>query len=98
MSTRLHICTPEGGFRAVDISVEQASSEGVVIGRDPSADVFIDDPAASRFHARLLRDDLQWRVQDLESSNGTFLNGDPIRESELAPGDRLGIGDCFSRG
>ncbi|MEE2857911.1 MAG: sigma 54-interacting transcriptional regulator [Planctomycetota bacterium] len=97
MSTRLHICTPEGGFRAVDISVEQASSEGVVIGRDPSADVFIDDPAASRFHARLLRDDLQWRVQDLESSNGTFLNGDPIRESELAPGDRLGIGDCELR-
>ena len=97
MRTRLHICTPEGGFRAVDISVEQASSEGVVIGRDPSADVFIDDPAASRFHARLLCDDLQWRVLDLESSNGTFLNGDPIHESELAPGDRLGIGDCELR-
>ena len=61
------------------------------------ADVFIDDRAASRFHVRLSLDGARWRILDLESSNGTFINGDPIKEAEFAPGDRLGIGDSEIR-
>ncbi|HIG05599.1 MAG TPA: FHA domain-containing protein [Planctomycetes bacterium] len=97
MSTSLHICTSAGAFHVVEISTEQAKEGGLIIGRDPAADVTIDDGAASRFHARLSCKDQRWYVVDLESSNGTYLNNDPIRESELAPGDLLAIGDCEIR-
>ncbi|MDE0959143.1 MAG: sigma 54-interacting transcriptional regulator [Planctomycetota bacterium] len=97
MSTSLHICTPSGGFYVVEISVEQAMNDGLVIGRDPGADVTIDDDAASRFHARLSCKDQRWYIVDLESSNGTYLNNDPVRQSELAPGDLLAIGDSEIR-
>ncbi|MEM7261953.1 MAG: sigma 54-interacting transcriptional regulator, partial [Planctomycetota bacterium] len=68
--------------------------EGIVLGRDEGADVTLDDPAVSRFHARLFYNDDRWRILDLGSSNQTFVNGDPIRESPLEPGDQVGIGDC----
>ena len=68
-----------------------------MIGRDRAANITIDDQAASRFHAKLLLKKDGWRIVDLESSNGTFLNGDPIRDVEFAPGDQLGIGDSELR-
>ncbi len=93
MTTRLHISSAEGVFSVTEISDSTAAGDGIVIGRDQAADVFIDDPAASRFHARLIRQGLTWKVVDLDSSNGTYLNGDRIKNSDLAPGDHLSIGD-----
>jgi pSer/pThr/pTyr-binding forkhead associated (FHA) protein len=46
----------------------------------------------SRRHARLVFRDGNWIVQDLQSTNGTSLNGTPIGRSELRPGDELQIG------
>ena len=97
LTTRLHILNRDGQYTSREISIESASGDGIVIGRDPTADIPIDDRAASRFHVKLLHRDQRWRVLDLESSNGTFLNGDPIKEAEFAPGDRLGIGDSEIR-
>ena len=67
---------------------------GLVIGRDSAADIVLADVAVSRFHARLIPSNGGWKVLDLDSSNKTYVNGDPIREAELAPGDHIGIGDC----
>ncbi len=67
-----------------------------VIGRDAACDVVLDDTATSRKHARLYLDDLgQFWVQDLQSKNGTTLNGNPVSTSRIQTGDRIGIGGCL---
>jgi pSer/pThr/pTyr-binding forkhead associated (FHA) protein len=65
----------------------------VSIGRDPDqADVTIVDPAISRRHCALSKEGAVVRVEDLGSSNGTFLNGERIQSSEVRPGDTLKVG------
>ena len=69
-------------------------SDGVVIGRDPAAcDVVLDADVASRRHARIMTDPGGDTIlADLGSSNGTFVNGEPVTRILLADGDRLGFG------
>lgn len=93
MSSRLWIREPSGRIREQALP-DECSSEGIVIGRDETAGVVLRDPAVSRFHARLLQRDGDWIVVDLESSNRSYVNGDPIHEWTLRPGDQIGIGDC----
>lgn len=52
--------------------------ELVTIGRDGTSDLIIDHPLASRRHARLERDESGFLVRDLNSTNGTYVNGEPI--------------------
>lgn len=73
-------------------------SEELTIGRSPSCGfVLADDAQASRRHARVRPEGGAWRVADLGSRNGTFLNGERVSaELELAPGDRVQVGGaCF---
>lgn len=68
--------------------------EELVIGRHPECDVVLPGPAVSRRHARLRFRDGIWILEDLESTNGTVVNGAPlIGRCRLEPGDRLLIGD-----
>lgn len=63
------------------------------IGRGADADVVVDDPDVSRHHARLEAENGIVYVSDLESANGTYLNGRPLRQAiELRPGDRIDVG------
>ncbi len=65
----------------------------VRIGRSRENDVFIADPALSRFHAELEQDDVGWRILDRGSKNGTFVNERRIEgAARLADGDRINIG------
>ena len=66
----------------------------VVVGRDPEgAQLVIDDPEASRRHASLTPEGQSLSVEDLGSTNGTFVNGSRIaKERILIPGDRMMIG------
>lgn len=65
----------------------------VVIGRLPSCDLPVDDMTVSRQHARLIRMEQGFAVQDLESANGTLVNGQRIRQVvTLHPGDVITIG------
>lgn len=83
---------PERGRR---YAVEQA---GARIGRDPSNDFVVNDPSLSRFHCRIyLAGDGQARVADLGSTNTTEVNGSPISDVALVPGDRIAIGDTILR-
>ena len=50
-----------------------------IVGRDPSAAVRIDDPTVSRHHARIVVDETGARLDDLDSKNGTFLEGKAVR-------------------
>jgi pSer/pThr/pTyr-binding forkhead associated (FHA) protein len=68
-------------------------SSGLVLGRE-QADVVIDDPGVSRRHAviRPVEDGLE--IEDLDSLNGTWVNGRRIAgATRLAPGDRVTLGD-----
>jgi diguanylate cyclase (GGDEF)-like protein len=64
-----------------------------IIGRSPSADIQIDQDSISRQHAKLRFDGEQLTVQDLGSTNGTFINGDRVSSGKLGEGDRLHIGE-----
>jgi len=65
----------------------------IQIGRDPSNDVVIASPNVSRFHAQVERVGQRYRVEDLRSSNGTFVNGERIEGSVwLKPDDTIRIG------
>ncbi|NOX53071.1 MAG: FHA domain-containing protein, partial [Planctomycetes bacterium] len=65
----------------------------VTIGRDPSRELPIDDPACSRLHARLWHDGQQWWIEDCGSRNGTFVNSRRIERMTLQPGDAVRIGE-----
>jgi FHA domain len=67
-------------------------SRELFIGRSSSCDIVLSDASVSRRHARLVLRDGSWVVQDLESTNGTNLNGRRIHRCELRPGDQLILG------
>lgn len=75
---------PEKGHR-FPLRAEQT------VGRGRLADLRLTDPAASRLHARLVRDGRGLRAEDLGSKNGLRVNG-RRRVRRLAPGDELTIG------
>jgi len=88
----------------------QAASEKIllyalplVMGRDELADLQIDSGRVSRQHAAISRDGKIYRIRDLGSTNGTFVNGVRIDELPLSDGDMLVIADveftfCLPRG
>lgn len=63
-----------------------------VIGRKGEVDIIIEDPQCSRFHAELTRGSAGWRITDLGSTNGTYLNGKEISSAVLKHEDQLIIG------
>ena len=64
----------------------------VVIGRNPHADVKLDDCWTSRVHCEISEINGILLVRDLDSHNGTMVNGQYVKEAHLLPGDRLTIG------
>jgi hypothetical protein len=61
-------------------------------GRHPQSDLFLDDITVSRRHAEFVRVDDGFRVRDVGSLNGTYLNRERVEESDLANGDEVQIG------
>lgn len=67
-------------------------ADGLTIGREDGCDVCLQDPKASRHHARIIVEGSVVEVEDLGSSNGTRLNGKAIRRRVLRSGDVIQIG------
>jgi len=63
------------------------------IGRDPTNQVALADPSVSRKHCLLRREDGRFQIRDLESRNGTLVNGVAIKEHWLRHGDEIATGD-----
>jgi hypothetical protein len=61
-------------------------------GRHPKSDLFLDDVTVSRRHAEFVRDSGVFRVRDVGSLNGTYLNRERVEEAELTNGDEVQIG------
>ena len=82
----------------VSVAAPEASREVelraafVRIGRAEDNDIVIADAQASAYHAVLRHDGANWTVEDLGSTNGTFVNGRRVTQSSLSPGDRVTLG------
>lgn len=63
-----------------------------LLGRGGACQVALPDPICSRVHARIMAGDGQWVVADHESRNGTFVNGQKVREASLGDGHVIRIG------
>jgi len=63
------------------------------IGRTTAADFILDEALVSRVHCRLTATrGGELEIRDLESTNGTFVNGERVEVARLAPGDTLQVG------
>lgn len=73
------------------------SSRGLTMGRSETRDVVVPDPAASRHHCSVVPRESSWVLRDMGSANGVYVNGVRVRESLLADGDRIRIGNTEFR-
>ena len=69
------------------------SSSEVPIGRDPANLLSVSDPSLSRRHCVITREGERYKIRDLDSRNGTFVNGEAVKETWLQHGDQISLGD-----
>jgi transcriptional regulator with GAF, ATPase, and Fis domain len=77
-----------------DLTFALPSGE-IHIGRDPSNLLSISDPSLSRRHCALTRDSEGFKIRDLDSRNGTSVNGVAVKEVRLRHGDQISVGDSI---
>lgn len=87
MKSSVVIRLPDGSTQQVELT-----SDAYRIGRHPENEIVVSVQVASRSHARLERRGEEWWYIDLDSRNGTFLNGERIRSVKLQDGMSVQIG------
>lgn len=85
----LKLVFPPDSANVQEITIDK---QEIFIGRDESCEVIINDKKASRKHLRIYKDGLRVQAQDLDSANGTFVNGHRIQSTMLSGEDILKIG------
>ncbi|HEV2250080.1 MAG TPA: DUF3662 and FHA domain-containing protein [Candidatus Limnocylindria bacterium] len=86
---------PQGAIVAREGSVRREvplGAEPITVGRDPKNDIVLDDRRVSRRHAEVRLRLGRYTLYDLQSTNGTFVNGRRIAEMVLSHDDRISIG------
>jgi len=86
----LNVTLPDGKTRRYRLT-----HRPVVIGRDAQCELPIDDPSASRRHARVVPAADGFLVEDMGSKNGTLVNEETCRSKTLQDGDRIQIGSTL---
>jgi predicted component of type VI protein secretion system len=82
--------SPPAALLALDWTGGQTE---LLVGRHHGCDVVLADPSVSRRHAQLRFRDGSWILRDLDSTNGTTVNGQTVVRCRLLPGDHLTLGD-----
>src|SRR6266545_315146 len=72
-----------------EVKAYPLSGTQISIGRSERSDIALADPGVSRNHARIVREGDDFIVEDLGSTNGTEVNGQPVRRRRLADGDMV---------
>ena len=80
----------------VGLVMRELTRDIVMIGRAPSNQIVIDHPTVSAQHAVLLRVHDSYSLKDLDSSNGTQINGDFVTDAELKVRDRIQFGSVIA--
>jgi ABC-type multidrug transport system ATPase subunit/pSer/pThr/pTyr-binding forkhead associated (FHA) protein len=75
--------------------LHQVRGQRITVGRLPDNDVVLDDLLVSRRHAQLDLTPSGYRLTDLGTGNGTYVNGQRVTETVLQPGDVIGIGHAL---
>ena len=88
MPARLTLHLPHRPARVLVIR----EGETLILGRHPGCDLFIDEGRVSKRHAELRWTGAAWTLEDLGSKNGTTVNGEPARRTELREGDVISFG------
>ena len=89
---RVTIVCMEGGLAGERFTF---AKDRIAIGRDPDGDVPLhatEDDEASWHHAEIRIEGGRVRIVDLNSTNGTYRNGDPVKDAALDSGDRIRFG------
>ncbi len=86
-SDYLIIVSPQGRKR-----VDLPQGKPLTIGRHPENGLIVTDDMASRYHCVIELSEGTWSLRDLESRNGTKVNGNPVKQALLVPGDVISIG------
>ena len=73
------------------------TSATITLGRDKAATIPLDDPESSRIHTAIRYWDDMFVIRDMNSRNGTFVNGAKIDVVRLNPGDKIKIGNTELR-
>jgi Nif-specific regulatory protein len=67
----------------------------MTIGRAPTNRIVLHDDVCSRYHCEVFQNGAAWKIRDLQSRNGTLIDGEPVAgEVELKPGQVIEIGPC----
>ena len=82
--------TDEGADPSLTFRIRPGSIK--TVGRAARADFVVDATLVSRVHCRLAAGAEQLEVVDLDSTNGTFVNGQRVKRATLNDGDKLGVG------
>jgi pSer/pThr/pTyr-binding forkhead associated (FHA) protein len=75
----------------------ELTDEAITIGRGPDNTIVVNDPSISTHHAQLLLEGDTYRLKDLDSTNGTRVNGKPVTERVLRFDDRIRFGAADAR-
>ncbi|MBL0057709.1 MAG: FHA domain-containing protein [Elusimicrobia bacterium] len=78
-------------FNGALVKEQSVLTEEVTIGRKPENDLVIDNPAVSGRHCRIFKDPEGYYIEDLNSTNGTFLRGHKVSRSPLHHQDEVAI-------
>jgi hypothetical protein len=89
LSTRPTLQIIEGEGEGTVFSLDQKTT---VIGRGEDCDIIINHPMVSRHHAKIVRVGPSFYVHDLQSTNGTMVNGENIDQHVLQPEDEIQVG------
>jgi pSer/pThr/pTyr-binding forkhead associated (FHA) protein len=76
----------------VGLMMRELGHDIVLIGRAPQNEIVIDHPTVSAHHAVLLRTGASYSLKDLNSRNGTWINGDFVTDAGLKDGDTIRFG------
>ena len=79
-------------FNKTVLKVFQSDKAEISIGRNSKNDLEINNLAVSNFHARIVREQDRYFIEDLDSTNGTYINEEKITRCELQDGDTASIG------
>ncbi len=71
--------------------------QSLIVGRLPCCDVELPLPTVSSHHCRLVHRGSRWYIEDLDSRNGTLVNGKPVRRERLRVGSEIQIGEFSFR-
>jgi pSer/pThr/pTyr-binding forkhead associated (FHA) protein len=91
-SGRLFMLTIVLKFKDKTLKTIETDKDVITIGRNPTNDIHIDNLSVSKQHARIIKDKGVYLVEDLKSTNGTYLNEKIVSRAEIQHNDTVTIG------